>query len=291
MITADTAWQLASLALQLLTYGTGLFAAGTLLFLLLFPRVTAAERGRIARAALMLAVAGVAATALAIPVRVGYLNGGGIAGMFDPFLLEILALSPVGLSVLLRGLGLVLIIWAVWRHRSIAWLGGAGAALVLASLAVTGHAGAYDALIGRGLITVHLVGAAYWLGALWPLLLIVRSGDRARAGAVLERFGMIAMFLVGALVLAGVALAVLLLGSLEALWQTPYGITLMIKLALVAMLLLLAALNRFRLVPRLVAGERSAAAALWGSMTAEIILALLILLATAVLTTYFSPFG
>ncbi|RFA27937.1 hypothetical protein CAI21_13510 [Alkalilimnicola ehrlichii] len=288
---ADIVWQLTNFALQLLTYATGLFASGGVLFLLLFSRVTAAERARIAWAVLVLAVIGLAVAALVIPVRVGYLNAGGIDGMFDPFLLEMLAFSPVGVGVLLRVLGFALIVLVIWRHPLGAWVSGTGALLVIASLTVTGHAGVYDALIGRSLIAIHLVGAAYWLGALWPLLLIVRAGEHARAGAILERFGVIAMFLVGALVLAGVVLSVLLLGSLAALWQTAYGITLMIKLALVAVLLLLAALNRFRLVPGLIAGDGQAAGALRGAIALEIVLALLILLTTAILTTYFSPFG
>lgn len=263
-MSADTAWQLASFALQLLTYATGLFAAGGVLFLLLFSGVTAAERARIARATLVLAMIGLAVASLAIPVRVGYLNGGGIDGMFDPFLLGMLALSPVGVSVLMRALGFALIVLVICRHPLGIWLSGTGALFVLASLTVTGHAGVYDAVIGRSLVAIHLTGAAYWLGALWPLLLVVRSGEHARAAAILERFGVIAMFLVGALVLAGVVLTVLLLDSLAALWQTAYGITLMIKLALVAALLLLAALNRFRLVPGLMAGGGQAAGALKG---------------------------
>jgi copper transport protein len=64
---------------------------------------------------------------------------------------------------------------------------------------------------------------------------------------VLNRFSHAAIFVVAMLVLSGLALAIVQLGSFGALIDSQYGIILSIKLALVAALLGLAALNRFRL--------------------------------------------
>ena len=72
---------------------------------------------------------------------------------------------------------------------------------------------------------------------------------------MLRQFSAIAMPLVGLLVLTGLVLAIIQLGSLRALIETQYGIILSIKLALVALLLALAALNRFLLTPAVVADD------------------------------------
>ena len=53
--------------------------------------------------------------------------------------------------------------------------------------------------------------------------------------------------------LSGLALSIIQLGSVRALIETPYGILLSIKLALVILLLGLAALNRFVCTPAVVA--------------------------------------
>lgn len=292
LLSSESGWQLAAFALQALTYLSALLAAGGALFLVLFPRLTAAERGRIVRSTAAVAAVGIVAALLALPVRAGFLGGGGPAGMFDPLLLGMLAESTVGAAALLRlvGFGLLLGLLVPWRGALP--LAIVGATLVLVSLTLTGHAaGVESGLIGQGLLLMHLLAAAYWLGALWPLLIVSRAADSDRAAAILERFGRLAGVLVGLLVLVGVALAALLLGSLGALWQTTYGVVLLLKLGLLVLLLGLAALNRFRLVPRLAAADPTAGGALQRSIGAEIALASGILLVTAVLTSYTSPFG
>jgi copper transport protein len=66
---------------------------------------------------------------------------------------------------------------------------------------------------------------------------------------VLLRFSRVAMPAVGALVLTGIGLAIVQLGSFGALIGTRYGLILLIKLTLVAILLGLAALNRYFVTP------------------------------------------
>jgi copper transport protein len=68
---------------------------------------------------------------------------------------------------------------------------------------------------------------------------------------VLHRFSKRAVPVVGVVALTGLLLAVIQLGSVEALISTSYGLILCIKLALVVVLLGLAALNRLRLTPAL----------------------------------------
>jgi copper transport protein len=139
---------------------------------------------------------------------------------------------------------------------SIAWvLTSVAMACVGLSLAITGHAAtAAPQWLTRPSLFLHGTAVAYWVGALAPLATMARR----RAGTlsyVLNRFSAAAVPVVGMLVLTGLGLAVIQLESFGALIETGYGILLSIKLVLVALLLALAALNRFYLTPIVAAGD------------------------------------
>jgi len=138
--------------------------------------------------------------------------------------------------------------------RALAVVGMAGVGL---SLAASGHAAtASPQWLTRPSLFLHGVTAAYWIGALAPLAAMAfrRSDDLPRA---LSRFSTVAVPLVGLLVLSGVVLAIIQLGSLSALVETRYGIILSAKLALVLLLLGCAAVNRFLLTPAIVADHKN----------------------------------
>jgi copper transport protein len=114
------------------------------------------------------------------------------------------------------------------------------------SLAASGHAAtAPPQILTRPAMFLHGVGIAFWLGALAPLVALLWSRKGA-ALPVVNRFSAVAVPVVAVLALSGLTLAVIQLESFGALVTTRYGIILSIKLALVAILLGLAALNRFR---------------------------------------------
>ena len=92
-----------------------------------------------------------------------------------------------------------------------------------------------------------------------------------------------------ALVAAGAALLVLLTGDPIAALATPYGQLLAVKLCLFAPLLGLAALNKLRLTPALLAGDARARLDLRRSIRTEVMVVLAILVTTATLTTVASP--
>lgn len=149
-------------------------------------------------------------------------------------------------------------------------LGGVGAAL-----AASGHASAASPQwLMRSAVFAHAVAAAFWVGALASLL----PAMRARASdAMLRKFSKAAPAAVAALFAAGVVLAVRQLGSIGALWSTEYGLVLLAKLALVALLLGLAAINRWRLTGPTLAGDPAAAARLRRSVAAELVIGAVIL--------------
>jgi copper transport protein len=120
-----------------------------------------------------------------------------------------------------------------------------------AALAASGHAStAQPQWLTRPMVFLHGIGVAFWLGALAPLAIMTRR-PVASPLAVLNRFSGVAMPVVATLAVTGLVLAVVQLESFAPLIETNYGLILLTKLVLVGCLLCLAALNRFRLTPRL----------------------------------------
>jgi copper transport protein len=123
--------------------------------------------------------------------------------------------------------------------------------LVGGSLAASGHAStAQPQWLTRPMVFLHGIGVAYWVGALAPLAAMTRKPGVSLL-AVLNRFALFAMPVVAALAVTGLVLAIVQLESVRPLIETAYGLILSTKLVLVVGLLGLAALNRFRLTPRL----------------------------------------
>lgn len=155
--------------------------------------------------------------------------------------------------------------WAA-KALSVIALGGVGLAL-----AASGHASAAapQALM-RSAVFVHAVAAAFWIGALAPLLVSLRSVSSSRS---LKCFSSTAPYAVAALTVAGGVLAVRQTESLSALWTTDYGLVLSAKLVLVAVLFMLAAANRWRWTKAAAAAGRS----LRRSIAAELIVGAVVL--------------
>ncbi|SEB90364.1 copper transport protein [Rhizobiales bacterium GAS191] len=126
------------------------------------------------------------------------------------------------------------------------------------ALAASGHASAaHPQWLTRPAVFLHAVGVAFWAGALGPLgaLLASRSPDRVIA---LSRFSRAIPVVLVPLIGAGIVLAVVQLEGWSALIDTAYGRVFLVKLALVVMLLVLAAINRWRLTGPARQGERVA---------------------------------
>jgi putative copper resistance protein D len=104
---------------------------------------------------------------------------------------------------------------------------------------------------------LHLTAAAAWAGALTPLALVLRAagGDTASlavARTATLRFSAFGAVAVGTLLVTGLINSFYLVGSIPALVGTDYGRLLAAKVALFFAMVAVAAINRFRLTPRLV---------------------------------------
>ncbi len=155
------------------------------------------------------------------------------------------------------------------RALSLAALAGAGTAL-----AVSGHAGtAGPWVVSRPPVFLHVACVALWIGSLIPLAASLRNG--AGGAGALRQFSRVIPVPLALLATTGLFLAYLQLDRIDALWTTSYGEVLFRKLVLVAVLLVLAAANRYVLVPRFEA--KAAARPLVISIAAETVIAIVIL--------------
>jgi putative copper resistance protein D len=138
--------------------------------------------------------------------------------------------------------------------------GTALSALLLVALAGMGHGGSGRGLAGAlhlGIDAAHLAAAGAWLGALVPLILVIRGaarGSEARRRFAVEatkRFSTLGVASMAVIVASGVANSCYMLPSVSALVATPYGRWLYLKIALFLVIFFIAATNRLQVTPRL----------------------------------------
>lgn len=190
---------------------------------------------------------------------------------------------------------------------AVAWIGfralerrstlGARLLILLAALglalapALSGHA---IATIPRTGIAVaadwaHVLAAGGWMGGLAVLLLVglrvihreVAADRGPLVAQLVQAFSPPALLLGGVVVGTGLVGAWLHLERLAALWSTSYGQTLLVKLALVAVLFALGGLNFLRV--RRTLGTDAATATLRRSAGAELTVGIVVLVVTAIL--------
>ena len=161
-------------------------------------------------------------------------------------------------------------------------------------LAGVGHAAMHDGVTGvlqRVNHALHLLCAAGWLGGLLPLLCCMQlSQGRWRQAAIhtMMRFSRYGHLAVAGVVLTGVVNGWLIQGQLLAL-DSLYGRMLLFKCALVALMVAIALMNRYVLVPRMRTGKTSAQQLFIRMTQGEMALGVLVL-ATVSLFATLEPF-
>jgi copper transport protein len=190
---------------------------------------------------------GAIAAVAAILVQGPYAAGVSMSRVFDMRLLQETLSSPFGTAMIWR-LGLYGVLGVlIWRLPRIltelgTWLVPAAVVATAATIAAAGHAatsGPIDLLVDA----LHALTAAFWVGGLVALAGLGRSVEPR----VLHRFSTLAMVSVLTLVVTGALNSLRHLTAVEQLWLTRYGLTLVIKLSLVAVTLAVAAVSRWRL--------------------------------------------
>lgn len=261
------------------------------------PGLARRTRALLVAAAAMLVIASLGA----IAAQSVFFAGSMELGLAQESLSAVAMQMGMGKAALVRAMAalaaLVLLVVTPGLRVPVALLGGAAAV----TLAWMGHAGAGEGAWGWALLAsdvVHLLAASAWIGALagfLMLLLLKPAQAKQQRGlhAALHRFSGVGSILVAALVVTGVFNGWMIIGpdGFATVLDSPYGRLLLLKLALFAAMLALAAANRFRLTPALAArletGEPTAAAigALRRSIALESAVGLLVLAVVAWLGT------
>jgi putative copper export protein len=289
MQTID-AWQAALVLVKALVYLATLAGAGGVLFASYsHDLLSRADVGVLRRWLWALAVIAAAASGLNILLRTAAL-GGEIGGMFDASLARMVWNAGEARATVLRLVGLALMSAGPVDTPRLRTSQLAGVILASTSFAWIGHThAAAETSLPIAALAIHLLCVAFWVGALVPLLWMARGSDALRMAAAASRFSAGASFVVGLLVVAGSYLLWSLLERVTDSWTTAYGRDAMVKLGMVVCLLSLAALNRWRLTPRLRANQANALRVLRWSIRVEIVIAVCIFMATAVMTTLTGP--
>lgn len=187
------------------------------------------------------------------------------AALRQDIVMTVLTRTKFGHDWLLRlALGVLLAALLLRRGRGGAafrWLVLALGGACLGTLAWAGHAGATPGEAGALHLAadlLHLLAAGAWIGGLLPLAMLFAAALAdpawlAAARTATRRFSVLGIASIGALLATGIVNSWFLVGSIPALFGTPYGQLLLLKIALFALMVTVAAINRQRLTPRLLA--------------------------------------
>ena len=264
-------------------------AAGAALFLTFYERDmalgSAARLRNVARIAALIALCATVLHYVLTPARMA----GDFGSTFDPALESLLLRSNSGFAHIVRVVGLAILLLSLDRaSRLNTWAATAGAALYLLSFALMGHTVIHpQRWLLAPLLLVHVGVAAWWLGALAGLSIAARDTGTA-SGPLVARFSGHAVRLVPAIFACGLVMTVLFVRSFAEL-ATPYGAMIAGKVLGFAVLMALAAQNKWRFGPRLLAGDESAPLALQRTIATEWVIFAVVLIGTAAMTTLFAP--
>ncbi len=170
-----------------------------------------------------------------------------------------------------------------WRRLASLLAGGA----VVAEAWLT-HGGSMEGRSGTVLLAtsiVHILAGACWLGTLPALYLGLRRLPEHDGAALVKAYSPLGIACVVALLGSGFVEYLFLIGRPDALVSTPYGATALVKIICFTVLLLLAALNRNWLTPRLPATQGH----LLRSIGVEIGFGLIVLIAAGLILQLVPP--
>lgn len=266
-----------------------LSAAGLTMFALLFASQLIHATGPIRRATTVSITIGIVLTVIHHGLSPARMTAS-LSGVWDASLQTMLLQSDAGLAHGVRLVGLLLLAATLRAHNALV-VGLAGSMLIVASFLFMGHTASHDGrAILVGALAVHLSVLTFWFGALGPLHLVVQREAIETAATVLQRFSAMAFWSVPMVFIAGLVMSLMLLSSWDDLLE-PYGLLLMTKATLFALLMLLAALNKWRYTERIFAGEEAAAAAFRTVVVLEWIGIAIVIVVTSFMTGLFAPDG
>lgn len=255
------------------------------------------------------AVLGLLAVTVNFFVQVGSFAEDGIGGMLDQQMQLFMWQSPVGESLAWRVAGFSLALFgssgALLARQGVGKLANAlfaaGAVSLGLSFSLIGHSTELN-FWAQGLVMLHILVIGSWLGSFYPLWRMCSStslGLSSGAGlsdlkAVMDKFGQLGVVIVSLVLASGGTLVWMLFDSPMELIDSDYGQAILLKFSLIMLILLIAALHKFILVPKLesplsVEAEHSVRIKLKRSIAIEAMIGALILAVTVMLSSLLGP--
>ncbi len=159
-----------------------------------------------------------------------------------------------------------------------------GAILIIISFIFVGHS-LSQGIFSQFLVLIHIICISFWLGSFLPLRYMCTIKNFTNLYVIADNFGRYAVVYIGILILTGLIFSYILLGGILPLITSTYGNVLLIKLFIVSMILIIGAINKFRIVPEIKKDLSTGKIKLKNSINIEIISSVLVLLTTSILTT------
>ena len=232
-------------------------------------------------------------------IQVGAFSEAGVSGMFDTEMVSFLWQSAVGDSVLWRLFAFIVLGFALFfgnlnaryetfslKHTIFTFIYVAAIFSFAYSFTFVGHSADIGG-VAKWLLSFHVVTMAWWVGALYPLWVSCKLLKPPALYKLMCLFGQIAMFMVGLLVVCGIALLFLFLANPLELFTTQYGQAMLLKLIFVVSILLIAAYHKYHLVEEV--QKEGVCHKLQKSLMNEMLIAVIILAVTAVLSCILGP--
>ena len=184
---------------------------------------------------------------------------------------------------------------AARRGGSIRWVVPAILSVVLAvTLTTSSHAMSAKRFSSISVVTdlLHLLGASAWLGTLGVMFASITSGDGAVEGdgryvsELLRTFSPIALTGAGLVVCSGVVSSLAHIQTVNGLFASRYGLTLLAKVATVLVIALFGWRNWKRITPGVLA---AGSGPMRRGMSAELLTTVIVLLITSALVVTAPP--
>jgi copper resistance protein D len=276
-----------SVILRALVYVGAIGAAGGVLFSLSFPQAARHIEPSLRRQILLACWLLILIEPLRYVAFQLAIADGDPSVAFGPAMRWMELQSAVGQASAARMIAAIILLVTYGRWPGVSL---AAAVVMIASFRLEGHTvSSGHRLILAPLLLIHFAAICWWIGTLYPLLALIHRAPPEVVIPTVRGFGRRAMWVVAALVAAG-AVLLIALSDAELRPDSAYQQRFIVKLALVAALLSLAAWNKLRLTPLLDESYALGAAKLRRSIRCEIAVALVILAATAwIISTAPSP--
>ncbi|MGD9738811.1 MAG: copper resistance protein CopC [Bauldia sp.] len=221
-------------------------------------------------------VAGLVAAPLAFAFQGADLLGEGPGALFWADAWAVAAESTYAATLIGAVVAFILALVSLPAGARSRWFALAAFIGVGVALSLSGHASrAPPQALSWLVVLLHTLGVAYWVGALTPLVFLLRDASRASL-VPLQRFSASAPHALAPLIVAGALLIFIQVEAVSDLWTTDYGRVLAAKLAAVAALFVVAIVNRYSLTPLVTAMPREGGRALRRSIIVELVLVVLV---------------